>query len=281
MRDPKVVPRRKPITSSSRVNDALSKRIKPVATINKPRSWVIYGRAGSGKTTLLGTFPGPILLIDCKDEGTDSVSDVKGMEVFELETWQDAEDLYWYLRENPKKFKTVGIDTITQLQQILVEEIAAEKGIKGNKVAGDWGTLTKQDWGTVSSRLKKYITDMRSLDMEVVFLAQDRVFNAVESDEDVDTRGDIEPEVGPRLSPAVMSHLCSAVHMVGNTFIREKVTMKKVNGKNVETRKKEYCIRLGPSTYYITKLRKPMKIKLPDFLDNPTFEDILEIVTGE
>lgn len=253
-------------------------RAKPVKSLSKPRSWVIYGRAGTGKTTLAGTFPGPVLLLDCKDEGTDSVSDVKGLDVFEVESTEDLEEIYWALAEGPKKYGTVVIDTITQLQQIRVEEVANSKNLKG-KTAGDWGTLTKQDWGSISGWMKKTITDFRSLDMEVVFLAQDRVFNMSEEEEVVD--GSINPEVGPRLSPSVMSHLCSAVHMVGNTFIRESVKVKKVNGKRVEKTQKEYCIRLGPSTSYITKLRKPKDIALPDFLSDPTYEDILEIVTGE
>lgn len=269
-------PTRKATKPNAKRNSILS-RAKPVSKIDKPRSWVIYGRAGTGKTTLAGTFPGPILLLDVKDEGTDSVSDVKGLDVFEVESCDDLEEIFWELKDG-SKYKTVVIDTITQLQQIRVEEVSESKGLKGNKSAGDWGTLTKQDWGSIASWLKKIITDFRSLDMEVVFLAQDRVFNAGEEESE---DGMIDPEVGPRLSPSVMSHLCAAVHMVGNTFIREHVSMKKVNGKKVEVRKKEYGLRLGPNSWYITKIRKPKKVDLPGFISNPSYDDIIEIVTGE
>jgi phage nucleotide-binding protein len=101
--------------------------------VNKPRSWVIYGRAGSGKTTLGGSFPGPILLLDCKDEGTDSVSDIKDIDVMEIREWEDIEHAYWWLVQNPKRYKTLIVDTITQLQQVVVEEIGSKKAEKAGK----------------------------------------------------------------------------------------------------------------------------------------------------
>lgn len=219
-----------------------------------------------------------MLLVDVRDEGTDSVSDIKGVEVLEVESWADIEELPWYLKDNPKKFKTVIIDTITNVQTLRVEDLVGVE-VKG-KLAGDWGTITKQDWGTIAGSLKKFITDMRALDLEVVFLAQDRTFNV--GDEETD-EGGIDPEVGPRLSPSVASHLCAAVHMVGNTFIRiEDVPVKdKKTGKTRTVRRREYCIRLGPNPYYITKLRKPKQVNLPDYLANPTFDDIIDLVQGD
>lgn len=251
--------------------------VKRVSEIRRPRSWLFYGRSGTGKTTLACSFPGPILLVDIRDEGTDSVSDVKDLAVLEVAEWDGLDDLYWYLKENPTKYKTVVIDTITQAQQLLVEEIASGRNLK-SKAPGDWGTMTKQDWGEVASKLKVFITNMRDLPLEVVFLAQDRVFNV---DEDFDADGAIDPEVGPRLSPSVRDHLCAAVSTVGNTFIRERMVRVKVKGKEVERSRKEYCVRLGPNSYYITKLRKPKHIEVPDFLVDPTYEDFLELISGE
>lgn len=249
---------------------------KKASEINRPRSWAFYGRAGSGKTTLLGSFPGPILLLDVKDEGTDSVSDVKDLDVMEITCWEDLEQAYWWLVQNPTKYKTVGIDTVTMLQQIVVEEISQKKNLK-NKSAGDWGTMTKGDWGDVASRLKTWITNFRDLPMEVVFIAQDRVFNL--GDEE-DTEGMIDPEMGPALSPSIMKHLCAAVSVIGHTFIRSRTIKTKVKGRTRETEVKEYCLRLGPSASYITKFRKPKRIALPDFLIDPTYEEILETIKG-
>jgi phage nucleotide-binding protein len=249
--------------------------IKKVSEIKRARSWAIHGRAGSGKTTLSSTFPGPILLLDVKDEGTDSVSDVENLDVMEITEWQDLEDVYWFLSKNPGKYKTVVIDTVTQMQQMIVEEIGSRKKLGGKNV-GDWGTMTKSDWGDVASRMKTWISNYRDLPMEVVFLAQERVFN----NEDDDATGMLDPEVGPRLSPSVMSHLCAAVSIIGSTFVRERTERIKVKLRTKEVKHTEYCIRLGPSPSYITKIRKPRGIELPHFLVNPTYDTIIELIQG-
>ena len=224
---------------------------------------------------MASSFPKPLLLVDVKDDGTDSVSDVDDVYVLQPETWEELDDLYWTLYDNPKPYKTVVIDTITQVQQLIVEELGSGKG---GKVPGEWGTLTKQDWGNVASRLKEWITRMKMLPMEVVFLAQERIFNM---DDEGQLDDQIEPEIGPRVSPSVSDHLCSSVSVIGNTFIGEKVIKKKVGGKTKEITRKEYRLRLGPNSYYVTKIRKPKDIDVPDFLVDPDYDSILEIINGD
>ena len=218
------------------------------------------------------------MLLNCKDDGTDSISDVDGIDVMDITEWPDVETAYWWLKQNPTKYKTVVFDTITQLQQMVIEEVGGAKAAKAKKAIGDWGTMTKADWGEVASRMKTWITNYRDLPIEIVFIAQDRVFNV---DEEENDEGMLEPEVGPRLSPAVMSHLCAAVSVIGQTAVRTRTVKKKIKGETIEREVTEYCLRLGPNSSYITKFRKPKDIVLPDFLTNPNYEEILETIKGE
>jgi phage nucleotide-binding protein len=246
------------------------------------RSFVFYGRAGTGKTTAFATFPGKKLLADIKDSGDDSIVGIDDLDVMDLKSWEDFEIMYWWLKRNPKKYDCLGMDTMSQLQQLAIRKVLEDKG-KDPDRAGEWGVMTKQDWGTVASMMKSWIINLRDLPMNVVFIAQDRTFNVGEEDE----ANGLDPEVGPGLSPSIAKHLNAAVHVVANTFIRRRVVTVKVKkpekGKppKKEVEKIEYCMRIGPNPTYITKMRKPKAIKLPGVLVDPTYEKLMAIINGE
>lgn len=264
-------------SQQSRVRDL---PVKDIGDIRRNTSMVVYGRAGSGKTTFAATMPKPILYIDVKDEGTDSISDVRGIKVMEIETFEDFEETYWWLTQNPKAYKSVVIDTCTQLQTMVVRELSS----KNKKRAGDWGTLTKGQWGDVAALLKEWLGNYRDLTkkgMHVLFIAQDRTFNL--TDEEEQNSEMIAPEIGPALSPSVVKTLNADVSVIGNTFIRERKIEKedKKTGRKVKSKVTEYCLGIGPSSLYNRKVRKPKAVKLPDVLVDPQFQDILDVIRGD
>ena len=249
-----------------------------VGNIKNARSWVLYGRSGTGKTTLAGTFPQPHLLLDVKDEGTDSISDGGDIDVMHVNATSDMEEAYMYLLANPKRYKTVTIDTVSQLQQLVVSEVAARKNRNSDR-AGDWGTMTKQDWGDVASYLKTWLMNFRDLardhGIEVVFIAQDRVNREDDTDDQA-----IAPEVGPRLSPSVAAALNAMVSVIGHTLIRakDKVVTDPKTGKKRTVQRVQYCLRVGPNPTFVTKLRKPKSTELPEFVVDPDYDTIVDLI---
>lgn len=242
-------------------------------------SFVLYGRSGTGKTTVAASWPKPMLYIDVTDRGTKSIRDVKGIKKRTVRTFEDFEETYWWLKENPEAYNTVVVDTLSQLQRIVVQEVGAKK-VKNGKDAGDWGSLTKRDWGDIAALMKEWIINYRDLvelGIDVVFIAQDRTFNM--SDEEDGDEG-LAPEIGPGLSPAIAKALNAAVDMIGNTFIRTREVKADIKKKIKAHEVTEYCMRVGPNSLYVTKVRKPKSIEAPAVIVDPEYEDIMAIIEG-
>ena len=83
--------------------------------------------------------------------------------------------------------------------------------------------------------------------------------------------------------PSVNKDLCASVNVIGNTFIRLKVTKEKDKAtlKTVRHVEKQFCLRLGPHAVYTTKVRKPKGIEAPDYIIDPSFRKIMDIVKGK
>lgn len=274
-------PKKKSVKSSTKKTGGIEDRIKPVAEIERSSSYAFYGRAGSGKTTIAATFPKPMLLLDIRDKGTDSIADVKGVDVLEIEDLEDIEDVYYDVLKGGSKYKTVVFDTVTEMQKLVMRSVVMSKSKHKKNVdesrIGDWGSMAKRDWGDVAGIMNKWIADFRDLDMEVVFLAQERVKN-VDDEEGEDNQ--LTPEVGAAVMPSIAITLNAAVNVIGNTFIRMKRTSVVKGTKKTYKEEPVYCLRVGPNPIYTTKLRKPRSAEAPPYIEDATYKDIRDLVKG-
>lgn len=231
---------------------------------------LLYGRSGTGKTTVASSFPKPLLLLDVREKGTDSVANVKGGHVGSITEWDEFESMYWYLKKGGHPYKTVVIDQVSQLQ-----DLAIRKALETNKKEAT-DPVAKRDFGVASGLMKTWLLDYRDLideDINVVFIAHDRSIGGEE-----DAQGDqIEPSIGPRLMPSIASFLNGSVKIIGNTFIRERFEVK----GNRKVRSIDYGIRVGPHAYYTTKMRSPVGIASPAVIVNPTYEKMRAALKGE
>lgn len=263
----------------------IEKQIESVDDLEPEFVFVIYGPPGSGKTTLLGTFPKPLLVIDIGERGTDSIRKLKGVKVIRIRQWADFDRIYWYLKKTKHGFKSIGIDTVTGAQELSIIKALEKRGLEPLPgQVGGWGTLRKQDWGSISSDLKGMIFNFRELaaeqELNVAFLAHDKKEKG--SDDEEEEEGDdagIKPQVIPKLMPSVVSVLNGAVNVIGHTFTREHTKEIKLSAlKKKKIKKVEYCLRLGPHSYYTTKVRKPRETEAPAFLIDPSYDDIIELI---
>jgi hypothetical protein len=256
----------------------IMKRIKPVGALPLKPTIVAYGRSGTGKTTFAASAPMPALLLNLKEDGTDSVMNVKGLKTVRIESWDELEQVYWYLKSGKHEFKTLIIDAVTEMQDLAIAKFRDDQRMSDDDM------LSKRTWGFVSGLMKTWLFNFRDLKEEkgttldtVVFLAHDRTTSV---DEDSDDENQLMPEVGPRLMPSVASFLCGMVNVIGYTYVREVIGKKEPGKKKPET-KTEYRMRLAPHAYYTAKVRKPKEFYVPQSIVNPTYDKIVSIIRGE
>lgn len=241
-------------------------KIKPITELPTFLAVLVYGRSGTGKTQFASTFPKPMLLIDVREQGTDTIAQVPGIDVVSVEKADQIEELFWYLAQGTK-YKTVVIDQISQMQDLAMAKVREEE----NKT--DEELLSRREWGLISGWMKTWIFNFRDLikrEMHVVFVAHDRSNNADDSVED-----QIDPSIGPRLMPSLATAINGAVSVIGNTFIREKFIGQEKN------RVVEYGMRIGPHAYFVTKVRHPVEVETPGVVVNPSFDKLISIVKGQ
>ena len=248
---------------------SITDRIKPVHALPRVLTALIYGRSGTGKTTFAASYPKPALVIDIREKGTDSISNIEGVDVVSVENWSEVEEVYWYLKSGEgTKYKSVILDQISSLQDLAMEHAMAEEGRD---------VMSQRLWGVVSGLMKTWLLNYRDLqdnDMNVAFIAHDRVSKGGDSDEDDDS---IDPQVGARLMPSVAGTLNGAVKVIGYTFVREVFLEEDDKARQVE-----YCMRLAPHPYYTTKMRNPLGTTIPEYIVNPTYQRIVDLmVSGE
>lgn len=217
------------------------------------------------------------MIIDIRDRGTDSIAKLSNTDYIDLQDIAELENAIEYLRLENHKYKSVAVDTITQLQQMMLEEYLSQKG-KDKKQAGNWGSMSMRDWGVVSTNLRYMLSRIKDLPIHSCFLAQERV-DSYDDDSDVD--GVLAPEVGPRIMGSVAAEINANASVVGSTFIRQKKTRNRVRGKLKVDTQTQFCMRIAPNPVYVTKIRTPKEYDIPEFIVDPTFRKLTQAIKGD
>jgi hypothetical protein len=162
---------------------------------------LVYGESGVGKTTLAGSCVEvpemrPAIFLDIEG-GTLSLRDrYPEVEKVRIDSWDDLVEVYKQLSANPTKYKTVVLDSISELQEFGMDEIM----FRAIKKAEDEGDVRDPDLpsigehGKSANRMRKVIRRFRDLPMNTIYTALERV------DIDPKRRKFIKPQVSPKLS---------------------------------------------------------------------------------
>jgi len=123
---------------------------------------VVYGTSGSGKTYFAASAPNPIF---ASSEGglLSTVATGNRIDFAEIKSLEDLQALFLKLKAGGHGYETVVIDSITEINEIIKEDLEAKRG----------GKMQIQDWGDLGKKIKKVLRSFRDLDMHTIFIAQE------------------------------------------------------------------------------------------------------------
>lgn len=188
-------------------------------------SWInslFYGEPGVGKTTLLGTAEdskdtSPMLLIDVEG-GVVTLRKRKNLDVVAVRSMQQIVDIHRELHSNPGYYKTVGIDSLTELQKLDMREIMREAS--GRNPNQDEDVPSMREWGKSGERIRRIVRAYRDLPMNTLFTAHAII------EKDANNATAYVPSLPGKLRAELPGFLDIVGYMY--TFVEEGVTTRRI-----------------------------------------------------
>lgn len=220
---------------------------------SRPVILTLVGEGGIGKTSLAASFPSPVFIRT--EDGTQSIAHREDVALFPVaNTYQDVLDAMQALAVEEHDFKTLVLDSITQLNvlceaEVIMNDPKKPKGI--NQALGGYGNghaATSDMHRTVRDAASWLMTEKG---MNIVFIAHAISETIDPPDQDSYTRYSI------RMNPKSVAHYSDNVDLVGfiklRTFTRGDGDIKKA------TTTGERIITCHPTASHISKNRFGIK----------------------
>lgn len=178
---------------------------------------LFYGQSGTGKTVAAGSFPDPCI-IDCEN-GWKSIKAVHGYTppVVPVKGKAGLVEAYNELASGNHGFKTVIIDSLTDLNQYIVNDVI-ERNPTRRRDSKD--IPAQLDWTESGRIMEKMVYLFRDLPMHVVFIAGERTFGG--DGQDIRILPNVSPSLAEKLPHLVDVTLYTSV-VTGEDGAREYV----------------------------------------------------------
>lgn len=246
-------------------------KITNPSKVDRRRNILVYSRNKKGKTHFCetGNSGGSKGLFLDPEHGTDTMVS-KDPDVWHVDSWEDVDPFYKYLRLGKHSYDWAFVDGVTKLHNYALNYVrrqAEERDLDRRP-----GQVTKRDYGDANQLVNQFIQQMINLPIGVIFTAQERQISSLGFDEE----GDEEESTMfvPDLSNGTRSFLMSNVDVIGRLYVqRVKMKNKKTDTiVNVDQRR----MWIAPHVRYDTGFRSDFD--LPDMIKNPTVPKLVRLM---
>lgn len=196
----------------------------------------------------------PMLLLDF--EGGDETLSGLDIDVAPIRDWDDYNEAYEIMSDPDTKYKSMGIDSISETHIWGLLSRIEEKG----DTRKDPDLIEQGDYGVVSTQMRRLLREFRDLPLHVFYTA---------SAKEIEERG-----VGKVKVPAMAGQMADeVVHLMSVVGYLAKGEEK---GEDDEM----HTVRslLFNETGFRTKIRMPWGLEAPDYIDDPTITDLMDVL---
>lgn len=246
---------------------AASKIRRPSQTTRKPRL-LVYGRNKKGKTRFCSTAD-DVLILDPED-GTTGLTK-SDPNVWAIDSWQGFDDAYQFLKRGKHDFKWVAVDGLTRFSNMSLRFVM---GLEEERdLTRKPGMVQKQDYGKSGELLKGMLWNFHSLNMGVIYTAQERVMEVADDPDDEDPDAEsVSLMYVPDLPKGARSAVNSIVDVIGRIY-----TVRIDHPKDSELPKLvQRRLWLDPHVAYDTGYRSDYR--LPPYVKGPTVPKLIQLL---
>lgn len=253
---------------------------------------VIYGQNRVGKTTLACKFPKPLLLVafePAKTGGAKSVKAMPGIDYLKITSTAKAGALAKELREHGK-YKTVVLDTATSLQDLVLQELLDLPEVPEML---SWGLVSPDQYRERSEKTRELLRPYLNLNTHTVVIAKERDHNREKGMDKPTILSSfrLESYFASDLGGATVGWLHDACDYICRLYLDKetKTVKRKVKYGNTEKEVTEEVetgeiVRRLRTMYhpnFAAGFRSERPDTIPEYIEDPTFEKIHELIRGE
>jgi len=119
---------------------------------------LVYWAPGTGKTTFAASAED--VLIGSAEAGLLWIK--SGINYVEIKSYKDLQEVYKFLSEGEHKYKTFALDSISEINDIIINELSAGKG-----------QMFQNDRWTLGKKMVDMLRKFRDLPMNIIFISHE------------------------------------------------------------------------------------------------------------